>query len=266
MRAAQLAEERRRKRFSMLALAIGAVLCIGLIGVAVLLQYRSSHSTTQVIPAKPTGTATAQKAATSAKDASGIDGVLAWDTGNYPGTATTESATQLEHDHVTGPVTYTVVPPVGGPHSGTWLNAGIYTKPVPSENAVHDLEHGAVWITYRPTLAKADVATLAALVNKQSLIDEPKQAVGIDGQKNRFMTMSPWADASLPAPIVFSAWGHQLRVDSATDPRLQKFIDVFRNSATYAPEHGSAVDGQPVTYGGRADSDGAVKANPAGAG
>jgi Protein of unknown function (DUF3105) len=55
---------------------------------------------------------------------------------------------------VTGPVTYAQNPPVGGPHDLVWLNCGIYTAPVRNENAVHSLEHGAVWVTYQPSLAE----------------------------------------------------------------------------------------------------------------
>ena len=66
----------------------------------------------------------------------------------------------LQHQHVTGPVDYTITPPVGGPHNAVWMNAGVYTKPVPTERAVHNLEHGAVWITYDPDLAASKVAKL----------------------------------------------------------------------------------------------------------
>src|SRR5215217_3837704 len=51
--------------------------------------------------------------------------------------------------HVQGPIEYPQVPPVGGPHNPIWVNCGVYEQPVPSEMAVHSLEHGAVWITYR---------------------------------------------------------------------------------------------------------------------
>ena len=45
----------------------------------------------------------------------------------------------LARDHVTGPVAYPQTPPVGGAHSGTWQNCGVYSAPVPSEEAVHSL-------------------------------------------------------------------------------------------------------------------------------
>jgi hypothetical protein len=52
------------------------------------------------------------------------------------------------------------LPPVGGIHSGIWQNCGIYDEPVLAKNAVHSMEHGAVWITYRPDLPAGDVDRL----------------------------------------------------------------------------------------------------------
>ena len=109
----------------------------------------------------------------------------------------------------------------------------------------------------------AQVEQLRQFVAEQSLIDE-SAATQIPGQKSRYMDLSPWTGNDLPSPIVISAWGHQLRVDSPTDPRLQKFVDVFRNSKKYTPEYGSGVDGVPVQTGGRPAADGATKPNPAG--
>jgi hypothetical protein len=178
--------------------------------------------------------------------------------GVYRGPGTAGPGT-LTHDHVDGPVTYAVTPPVGGPHNSIWMNAGVYTKPVPSERAVHTLEHGAVWITYDPDLSAAKVQQLVDFFNKQTMISET------GGRSNRYVDVSPWVDNSLPSPIMISSWGYQLGVDSPTDPRLQQFVDTFRNSKTYSPEYGSPVDGVPVQTGGQPAINGSSKANPAGA-
>lgn len=199
----------------------------------------TASSGPQVLPLAVTaGVVTVEKPVVVVKDTSGITGVVAYDSTGYPNGK--QDATALEHQHVIGPVTYSLTPPVGGPHSATWMNCGIYTKPVSTERAVHNLEHGAVWITYRPSLSAADVTTLATLVLKQKKISG-----------NRFMDLTPWADESLPTPIVLSAWGYQLKVTSATDPRLQQFIDKFRDNQSVTPEFGAACDGIPVDQGGR---------------
>ena len=56
----------------------------------------------------------------------------------------------LTANHVTGTVDYEMTPPAGGDHAAVWMNCGVYTEQVPNENAVHDLEHGAIWFTYDP--------------------------------------------------------------------------------------------------------------------
>lgn len=138
-----------------------------------------------------------------------------------PGVVTYEVSSAA---HVPGSVAYPQTPPVGGDHSPPpqWQNCGYYSQPVVPENAVHSLEHGAVWITYQPDLP-AD------------------QVDGLRDLAGRYVLVSPWADG-LPAPVVASAWGSQLLLDSATDPDLEAFIDVFRQGAQ-TPEPGAACSG-----------------------
>ncbi|MBO1756747.1 DUF3105 domain-containing protein [Allobranchiibius sp. CTAmp26] len=280
-RAAKLAALKKQQNTRpgwLIPVVIAVVLIVVIGGVATYLGTRSSGSSgtsasgvagapkygKQVLPSVVTGQTTTQPKPTQVKDDSGIQGVLAWDTSGYPASGTANAGT-IGHDHVPGPVTYAVTPPVGGPHNATWMNAGIYTKPVSTERAVHNLEHGAIWITYDPKLSAAQVNQLVAFVTKQSLIAEPAlQQQGITGQENRYIDLTPWTSNSLPSPIVLSAWGHQLRVTSPTDPRMQKFVDTFRNSQKYTPEYGSPVDGVPTGTGGIAALDGGTVPNPGG--
>lgn len=119
-----------------------------------------------------------------------------------------ESFDGLTFDHVTTAVDYPQSPPAGGDHNAAWLNCGVYTEPVPNENAVHSLEHGAVWITYDPALPAADVATLQAFAENQS-----------------YVLVSPYE--GLDSPVAVSAWGYQLKVDSVDDERLPVFIQKY---------------------------------------
>ena len=187
----------------------------------------------------------------------GIKGLLAWQTTGYREEITPPGS--MEHQHVEEAVDYAVVPPVGGPHHRIWLNVGAYTEPVPSERAVHALEHGAVWITYSPKLPADQVAALTAFVEKQSMIEEQ------NGQANRYVLLSPWADDTLPSPVVISSWGYQLRLDAPDETRLQAFVETFRHSEKYSPEYGSPVDGVPVLTGGRPATAGSKLPNPEGA-
>lgn len=119
-------------------------------------------------------------------------------------------------NHVETTVDYPQTPPAGGDHNATWLNCGVYTEPVPNENAVHALEHGAVWITYDPAQVSGDdIASLEALL------------------PSTYSVLSPYDD--LDTPVAVSAWNAQLKVDSADDERIEQFIEAYWHS-TNAPE------------------------------
>lgn len=121
--------------------------------------------------------------------------------------------------HVTSPVEYDVSPPVGGKHNPTWLNCGIYDAPVPTENAVHSLEHGAVWVTYDPDLPADDVQRLEDLM-------PPTYAI-----------LSPY-DGEMPGPVVASSWGRQIVLEGADDPALEQYLREYSGS-TDVPEPGA---------------------------
>jgi hypothetical protein len=269
--AAKRAEQRRRLGIR-IGVIVGIVVVVAVVVTIVVVVTRPSASTNpgtpnasgQIIPSGPTtSTVTQQATVKRVANKTGIQGVLAWDTDGWPGDGSTHAGA-LEHNHVTGPVKYVVTPPVGGPHDPVWMNAGVYTKPIPVARAVHNLEHGAVWITYDPDLPAKEVKELTAFVTKQTLIPEDLSSFGISNAKNRYVDLSPWSSNSLPSPIVISSWGYQLRVTSPTDPRLQQFVDTLRYKQKYSPEFGGPVDGVPVQTGGRPALDGGTQPNPAG--
>ena len=115
------------------------------------------------------------------------------------------------------------------------MNCGIYDKPVPSERAVHNMEHGAIWITYQPSLPQSEVSQLRAFVEKQTKVS-PGGAPA-----SRYMDLTPYP--GLSSPIVISSWGFQLKVSSPSDPRLQQFVDKLRASPTFTPEYGGECTG-----------------------
>jgi len=127
--------------------------------------------------------------------------------------------TEPNHNHVNGVLTYDTSPPTGGDHSGIWADCTgtVYANAIANENAVHMLEHGAVWITYKPGLAKSEVDTLTKLVSGQDR-----------------MAMSPYP--GLKTNISLQAWGYQLFVDKASDPRVQQFIDALKFNPKTTPE------------------------------
>lgn len=122
------------------------------------------------------------------------------------------------NQHTTDAVTYTETPPAGGPHDPVWDDCGAYDAPPRNENAVHDLEHGTVWITYRPDLDSADVQSLETR---------------LEGLKSGKWMLSPYPD--LPAPVVVTVWNAQLDLKGADDPRLPTFLGFYGDGHT-APE------------------------------
>ena len=125
--------------------------------------------------------------------------------------------------HVSGVIQYDASPPVGGNHAPIWgdCSGTVYAAAIADENAVHMLEHGAIWITYQPGLAQSEITVLSQLVN------------GVDR-----MAMSPYP--GLDTPISLQSWGYQLKVTSASDPRIQKFITALRYNAKTTPEFGAS--------------------------
>ncbi len=111
--------------------------------------------------------------------------------------------------HQTGPLAYPQIPPVGGPHNPMWTPCAFYDRAVPNEMAVHSLEHGAIWVTYRPDLPRDQIDALATLAQSQ-----------------KDLLVSRWDDG-LPSPLVATAWGRQLKLTTTTDPRLVDFVRLY---------------------------------------
>jgi hypothetical protein len=125
---------------------------------------------------------------------------------------------------------WTESPPVGGVHNNAWQTCAFYSAKIDTGHAVHSLEHGAVWITYR-----SDVP--------QDQLDELKKLA----DDNTYILVSPYEDQT--SPIVATSWNHQLNLQSADDKDLDRFIRVFKNNATYTPEYGASCTGVSTTIG-----------------
>ncbi|WP_335939023.1 DUF3105 domain-containing protein [Streptomyces sp. PTD5-9] len=132
---------------------------------------------------------------------------------------------KLSQNHVGTKVDYPMNPPVGGDHDPVWMNcdADVYTEPIPNENAVHSLEHGAVWVTYSDKAAPEDVEKLGERV-----------------RATPYSLMSPVKDQA--APLMLSAWGKQVTVTGAADARVERFFAKYVQGPQ-TPEPGAACSG-----------------------
>lgn len=119
-------------------------------------------------------------------------------------------------------------PPAGGTHHPQWMNCGIYREPVPVSNAIHSLEHGAVWLSYHPDLPAEQVAQLESFT-----------------RADPYVLVSPYPDQD--APVIATAWGAQVDVEDAGDERIEMFVQRYR---TGGPEPGAVCAGglgEPVS-------------------
>jgi len=146
-------------------------------------------------------------------------GGLAWTIISSIGNSTAtrpEGTVELAHsanDHtpdMTEIVEYAESPPVGGRHAPPpfWQNCGFYDAPIRNESAVHSMEHGAVWITFRADLP-------------QDQIDEIK-----DKADQGFVLASPYTEQT--EPVVLSAWNNQLRLADYNEDTIDEFVRYFR--------------------------------------
>jgi hypothetical protein len=133
-----------------------------------------------------------------------------------------QAYSDLGNEHTIEEVHYPQSPPVGGPHDPVWLDCGVYDEPVRDENAVHDLEHGAIWLTHDPDLDPDDVAAMAARLGRNSIV-------------------SPYV--GLPSPVVVTVWGRQLELDGSDDPRLGLFLAAYGDGHTSPEPFASCAGG-----------------------
>jgi hypothetical protein len=188
----QQAKEKRNRIIGIVAGSVGAVAVLGLVIVFVV---------TNAIPkANP--------------DDIAVEGLQ-----EFPGL----TANHMDPNPVDYEAEYGMNPPAGGDHFGAWLNCGVYSEPQQNENAVHSLEHGAVWVTYDP-----------------ELVDQAGVDTIVDALPRTYVVVSPYPD--LPAPVVASAWGAQVQLDGPDDARLGDFVDKFWQNPDL-PEAGAACTG-----------------------
>jgi hypothetical protein len=145
---------------------------------------------------------------------------------DYKTFAAESRANQL---HVEGEVTYESNPPVSGQHNAIPGACGVYSQPMPEEDFVHTLEHGAVGLLYQPDLDEEQIKQIEAIVKDQ--------------ESHMFSMPYP----QLEDPIVVTAWAHLMRLDDVDEAAITEFIDVFRQAGD-APESAECPLTQDDTF------------------
>ncbi|MFD0342555.1 DUF3105 domain-containing protein [Streptomyces sp. NPDC127117] len=206
------AHRARQRRDRALAIGLSVLVVVGLVGFGSYMVLTTSEASEQ------------KQAAPAADDKAPSDGQQGPADGPIEGLRTWD-AKKLTRNHVTGTVAYPMKPPVGGDHNPVWMNCDgeVYEKAIPDVNAVHALEHGSVWVTYTDKAPAADVAKLAERVGRTP-----------------YSLMSPYEGQS--GTIMLTAWGNQVTVDGADDPRVDRFFSKFVQGPQ-TPEPGAACTG-----------------------
>jgi hypothetical protein len=109
------------------------------------------------------------------------------------------------HVAVCSEIQYATNPPSSGQHYPTWADFGVYDFPLPRGFWMHNLEHGAVVVTYNCPEGCADEVAAATDWHAQLNPDENCPA----GAPRVLLVPDPELDVRWAA----SSWGYTLRAD-----------------------------------------------------
>ena len=141
-----------------------------------------------------------------------------WKNQNLPG----EFIADQGREHV-GPGhghTYNSNPPTSGPHFSRPAEWGVYKEELPDEVLIHNLEHGGIWLSYKPEVSEDIIKKLEGFYEKYG-----RKVVVTPRTKN-------------DTDIALAAWNRvdKFSVSEYSEERVDKFIKAFRNKGPeYVP-------------------------------
>lgn len=106
---------------------------------------------------------------------------------------------------------YNSNPPSSGPHYGQTAEWGVYGEQLPDEQLIHNLEHGGIWISYKPDLDKGSKEKLINLAKgyKSKVVLEPRK----ENDSN----------------IALVSWGRVFKLESFDEQQIKDFIEFYKN-------------------------------------
>jgi len=117
-------------------------------------------------------------------------------------------------------VAYGTKPPSSGNHYDAWAAFMVYANVVPEGYWVHDLEHGAVVLSYNcEDGCGADVSAASEML--KALPPDPLCLATATVPRRVVMTPDP----NLDVPFAASAWGYTLRANCFDADAFRSFID-----------------------------------------
>jgi hypothetical protein len=121
-------------------------------------------------------------------------------------------------------VSYRSNPPASGPHYPVWARYREHAGAVPRGYWVHNLEHGAIVLLYRPDAPAAAVQELRQAF--ASLPSDPSC-----GHRRALLTPDPL----LPQPFVAAVAAHRVLMADRLDPAwVRSFVESFRGQGPEA--------------------------------
>lgn len=122
--------------------------------------------------------------------------------------------------HVPEPreVSYRTTPPTSGNHWPRWANCGFYDEGLPDEMIVHNLEHGAIVVSYN--LAAEDVARLRTIVD----------GIGL----SQIWGVTRFYDKLSKGTVALAGWGVLDTMQGVDAERIKRFFNTY--AGTLGPE------------------------------
>ncbi len=112
-------------------------------------------------------------------------------------------------------------PPTSGDH-GQHIDKGVYPSEVPDANVIHNLEHGYIYISYRPDLPQAEIDKL------EGLFFSPFSNLEFSPTK---VILAP--RAANESPIVLSSWLRSQKFEVFDE---QTMTDYYLSNVNKSPE------------------------------
>jgi thiol-disulfide isomerase/thioredoxin len=107
---------------------------------------------------------------------------------------------------------YNSNPPTSGPHYPKPAQTGFYSKKLPDERVIHNIEHGQIWISYNNITSE----TRSQL--KQLAQNYPKAVVVTKRPENN-------------AKIAVASWGRLMELNSYDEQKIVKYIKAYINKS-----------------------------------
>lgn len=112
-------------------------------------------------------------------------------------------------------------PPTSGDHT-THIPWQAYDQEVPDENIVHNLEHGGIYISYRPDLPADQIAKIKGLFSKPFSNDKFSPIKTVVAPR-----------AANGSPIIMSSWNRNMKLDTFDEAKMMEY---YLRNVGKAPE------------------------------